>query len=405
MGESHTIRPATDHLLERLARLAPDALWSAGDARGVAALRRYLSRTIEQLRVQDKTVLAKDAQGEMLVFNTGLLDAAFEEVFGVCTPHSSDDEEGGWEMRDFCTAGRSRFGRRMARALRKGLPPRATYASCDADLVADAAREIEVDCAELVAQWQCIAPQALESLGIDGKPGGDSAALLARALDVAIGVGRARLRHMPTCALPAWGPCVDLRGLVFCLPLSLTDSGLVDALLALEERTIDGRRCYAGRKLLRAGDAYEAARVVREPDAGMGWACGLLEQHEMSNGRQASVGTSSAESRVRLTCRDGRVPAYVVRSGDTLGILRRHQGERPRIVLPSQRGFEGVSQIQGRFDVRDGLWEFVHLGSNWTKVKHADRRVVVLRERGVREAVGFGDELVFSGSPAFVLGR
>ena len=118
------------------------------------------------------------------------------------------------------------------------------------------------------------------------------------------------------------------------------------------------------------------------------------------------VTASGPVATMRLTCEDGAVAAYVVRPGDTVGIVRRSGAGRPRIELPSRHGFEGVSQIQGRFQTNEsGSWEFVHEGSNWTLVRHADGREAVLRQKGAAEAVEAGDAIVFSGSPAFVLGR
>ena len=112
------------------------------------------------------------------------------------------------------------------------------------------------------------------------------------------------------------------------------------------------------------------------------------------------------QAMARLTCTDSRVPAFIVRAGDTIGLVRRQQVSSPRIMLPHRQGFEGVSQIQGQFDTReDESWVFVHQGSNWTLIQHADGHKKLLRERGASEGLVLGDSIVFSGSPTFVFGR
>lgn len=364
-----------------------------------AQLEQYLTFTVTRLANQGKVVFAHDAEGDFAVFNTGLVDSLYESVYCVCVPVSEDGDGGEWRAKAFCTRARSRYGRRVARVLGERLPECATYFESDEDMVAKSLDTVEADCGRLVMQLKACVPDMLHTLGVTDD------VTLEHMLHDAMRVAAARARRFPSCAVPAWGEPVDVEGVFFCLPLSLGDYQHADVVGVLQAGTVV--------KLIRPSEALLCAWLVRMPDAGLGWVMktsqarpvGQSPTRDMSP-RVASTQPANDDARARLTCTDAHLPAYVVHSGDVVGISRRNNGARPNIVLPSRRGFEGVSQVQGRFVAHgDDMWEFVHEGSNWTLVRHVNGIEKVLRTRGAKERVHYGDSLVFSGSPAFVFGR
>ena len=439
----------TERQLRRLQALALEERWSWRDADGVDLLGEYLEHTFDRLIAEQKLVRVTDRGGAFWAFNTGLVDAAFADVYGACVPASEEPADGDipseWKVRAFCVAGSSRYGRQLVRELGTELPRPAAYIAGGAWQEGPHG-DFDVDYEALCEQREKVSPHTLDQVGAADSEGFEAI------LRVAVETAKARLRRFPRCALPAWGAPVGLDGLVWCVPMSLVDPGSVDAVLALQEvpgrgdTQDDSAARYAAQAMLGVEEAYLAIRIVGPTDGGMGWAARAIlanadaadekddaerdADDEWPMGQQVPAAALTADEsfigadtastqqpvitqvppreaqRARLTCSDRRVPTYLVRPGDTVGILRRKDVEPPHIVLPSRHGFQGVSQIQGRFVVaEDTRWEFVHEGSNWTMVCHGDGSEKVLCERGAREYLQMGDRIVFSGSPAFTLGR
>lgn len=427
----------TERQLQRLRALALEERWSWRDADGVDLLSKYLGYTFERLIAEKKLVRVKDRDGAFWAFNTGLVDATYADVYGACVPASGEPEDAdvssAWKVRAFCVAGSSRYGRQLVRELGAELPSPASYVDDDGWQEGPLG-DFDVDYDALCEQREKVSSQALDQVGAT------DADAFAGALRLAVEAAKARLRRFPRCALPAWGAPVGLDGLVWCVPLSLVDPRSVDAVLALQEAPSmgeardDGAAAFVGQTLLTIEEAYLAVRIVGPTDGGMGWAARAIlasaaapyvegEAEKCADGQppreqQGQTAAATAQQptsaqarprdtqRARLTCSDRRVPTYLVRPGDTVGILRRKDVEPPHIVLPSRHGFQGVSQIQGRFMLEeDSRWEFVHEGSNWTMIGHSDGSEAVLRVRGAREYLQMGDRIVFSGSPAFTFGR
>lgn len=391
-------------LVERLARLAFPERWEyAGEELGL--LERYVRHTFARAGEQGRVTYASDSAGEFAVLATGLFDASFDDVYCVCEPQECAKGAKGptsWEAKVFCTVGRSRYGRRLARACGDGLPLPATYLDARHRARVDRTLPIEVRYEELAAQTAKIASEALGELG-----GGDPQ-LFDEALHVAIDIARARLRRLPMSAVPAWGPAVGMEGVIYCVPLSFADTTRIDAALALEPPSSEGGAMgsYVARVMLSLEETRLAARIVGVPGGGSGWVVASRKTHEAVPGQEEKRAWDATDARARLTCKDAVVPPFIVRSGTTVGVRRRAAEPLPSIVLPSIHGFEGVSQIHGRFEAcAEDVWEYVHEGSNWTLVRHADGSKQVLRSKGGRERLGYGDTLVFSGSPSFVLGR
>ena len=435
--------------LRKLSALALEERWSWHDADGVDMLGQYLIHTFDRLVSERKLVRVKDGDGAFWAFNTGLVDTAYADVYGVCVPVAGESADANvfsaWKVRAFCVAGSSRYGRQLVRELGTELPSPASY--LDDDSWAEGLRgDLDVDYDALCEQREKVSSQALAHVGAT-----DTDEIVGT-LRLAVEAAKARLRRFPRCALPAWGAPVGLDGLVWCVPLSLVDPGSVDAVLALQEAPgmgeahDDGTAVYVAQSLLTIEEAYLAVRIMGPVDGGMGWAArailasaavpdmeGAVEKRgdgllpgerqgqtamSMADGNSIGADTATAQQpmsvqvppretqRARLTCSDRRVPTYLVRPGDTVGILRRKDVEPPHIVLPSRHGFQGVSQIQGRFVcAEDAGWGFVHEGSNWTMICHSDGSEAVLRVRGAREYLQMGDRIVFSGSPTCTFGR
>ncbi len=361
-------------------------------------LESYLQYTHARLQEQKKVVYAHDREGDFAVWNTGLVDATFAPTYCFCEPAAAADSPSDWRAKAFCTWGRSRYGRRFARALGNALPARATYFSSKLDMVARPPEHVETDYADLACQLRTDFPHVSRRLGVG--EGVELEPLLRNAVSVSL----ARLRYMPTCAVPAWGAPIGIDDTFHCLPLSFGDYLRADAVGVLRDHRLH--------KLIAPSLALLCAWLVRMPDAGLGW---VLESEADAAGDKLEAEAPEAHAmksqpepdpRARLTCTEAGMPAYVIHSGNLIGISRRSKGAKPDIALPARHGFEGVSQVQGKFEAQgDELWVFVHEGSNWTLVRHADGTETVLRTRGARERLCFGDRLVFSGSPSFVFGR
>ncbi len=407
----HIAKP-TPRQLERLAALAPDVVWDAGHEYGIALLERYLSFTLAEALREGRVVRVQGPRESVYALNTGLWDSSFSDVYCMAQVREAARDE--WEIKAFCTVGRSRYGRLLSTVDEAALPSRASYAQRGAALVANLDAPIELD-----------VPAIQNGLSLDGKNTVAEAGLRARdelsepiedAVRRALETAIRRARRLPLSVPPAWGPVVGMQGIVFCLPLWLFEQESADTIAVLEPTSANGTDSYRIRTLISKEDALLAMRIIRPVDGGLAWIAGLNDGLDPrgQNGSTAQKGnqgdsesSASARSlaRARLTCADSRVAPFIIRSGNTVGMARRKKGEQPDICLPSRQGFEAVSQIQGRFLAKGPSWEFVHEGSNWTLVVHGDHREVVLRERGSREKLSYGDKIVFSGSPPFAFGR
>ena len=147
---------------------------------------------------------AQDGRGELRVLNTGLCDSSFEEIFCVAAK-SPESDEPSWEAKAFCTWGRSRYGKRLARVLGDGKPVRARFFTTLADSFADPEHSVEPDYDRLREQRQKIDADLLRKIGADDQS-------FEMALRVAVDLACARFRCMPTSALLAWGAPVGING-------------------------------------------------------------------------------------------------------------------------------------------------------------------------------------------------
>ncbi len=407
----HITKPAP-RLLERLAALAPDVVWDSDGGHGIALLERYLSFTLAEALREGKVLRVQGPREDVYVLNTGLWDSSFSDVYCIAQARERAHDE--WEIKAFCTVGRSRYGRLLLSVDEAALPPRVSYAQRGATLTANFGAPIELDVSaiqkglllgeqKMVVEAGSYTNDALSESLED---------VVCKALETAI----RRARRLPLSAPPAWGPVVGMRGIVFCLPIWLFENDFADAIAVLEPTGTNGADSYRIRTLISKEDALLAMRIIRAVDGGLTWISRLNDGvdpkghddnpvPESNEGGLKPSAEAQSLARARLTCADSRVAPYIIRSGSTVGMARRKKGEQPDICLPSRQGFEAVSQIQGRFLAKGLDWEFVHEGSNWTLVAHADGSEVVLRERDSRERLGYGDKIVFSGSPPFAFGR
>lgn len=407
----HITRP-TPRQLGRLAALAPDVVWDTDGGRGVALLERYLSFMLAEALREGSVLRVQGLRECVYVLNTGLWDSSFADVYCIAQAREGAHDE--WEIKTFCTVGRSRYGRLLSTVDEAALPRCASCAQRGATLFANFDAPIELD-VPAIQKGLSISGQKTASEGGLHASNGLSEPLeevVRRALETAI----RRARRLPLSAPPAWGPVVGMQGIVFCLPLWLFEQDDADAIAVLEPKSTNGADSYRIRTLISKEDALLAMRIIRAVDGGLAWMARLNDgldpkgqddntAHNDNEGNSESHTDVRSLARARLTCADSRVAPFIIRSGNTVGMVRRKKGEQPDICLPSRQGFEAVSQIQGRFLERGLDWEFVHEGSNWTLVVHADDREVVLRERGSREKLSYGDKIVFSGSPPFAFGR
>ena len=438
-------------LYDELAEMALDEPWSFS-GEGNELLKFYLNGTFLRLLDEGKVSYASDSEGRMCVWCTGLVDAHYEDIYCFCTPNDHPNARQDWVVRSFCTVGSTHFGQRMRRAFGTEPPLRANYFGNMSEIVYDGNLDLVVDYGHVMQRVHRIAIPALrtllsssrvamevidraESLGAQAREAAlkelnaivEEDTLLRRSLHDAIALAseraRARARYMYSSALPSWNP----RGggsVAFCLPLCLVVEERVDTVLIA--RLADGAKelFYEGKTLFDIQMAYKNARVVQRTDGMTGWVSSAFKATEdQDDSSSAFAPTSMAQTpalakaprlsstpvssglpafvRPRLTSEIEELPTLMVCDGDTIGLLRRQVGDIPRIQLPTCEGFEGVSQIQGRFSQQGECWLYTHEGSNWTQVIKTDGGQVVLEERGASAELAFGDKLSFTGSPSY----
>lgn len=438
-------------LYDELEEMALDEPWSFS-GEGNELLKFYLNGTFLRLLDEGKVSYSSDSEGDMCVWCTGLVDAHYDDIYCFCTPNDRPGARQDWVVRSFCTAGSTHFGQRLRRAFGTEPPLRANYFGRISEIVYDGNLDLVVDYGHVMQRIHRIATPALrallsssqeamevisraEPLGAQAKEATlkelnaivEKDTALRRSLHDAIALAseraRARTRYMYSSALPSWNP----RGggsVAFCLPLCLVVEERVDTVLIASLASDAKEPFYEGKTLFDIQMAYKNARVVQRTDGMTGWVSSAFGT-PADNGiissafaltpmsqtpalakapRLGSTPVSSgltASPRPRLTPAVTELPTLMVCDGDTIGLLRRQVGDIPRIQLPAREGFEGVSQIQGKFSREGDGWMYTHEGSNWTEIIKADGERVVLEERGASAELAYGDKLSFTGSPSY----
>ena len=282
--------------LATLADLALDEPWDFSGAgldantRKFDILHNYIRYTFYRLTLEDKVGFSSDE--DFAVFNTGLVDKHYEDIYACFEPSDPDKPEETrypWSFSGFCTAGTGRLGKRLVRELNP-LPQPASYLERKEDLLFDLDREVVCDVHhivvdnvhrlpvnflrdELASSQECLGILAgIEELS-DGARGERFEKLrgviendtrlfnrLSTSINAAIDVAKRQVRWNYKTAVPAYYPRTNSMNLL--LPLILTDSPTPDVALVVELQKSGN---YQGQTVVTMAQAYRDARLLCRP--------------------------------------------------------------------------------------------------------------------------------------------
>lgn len=282
--------------LATLADLALDEPWDFSGAgldantRKFDILHNYIRYTFYRLTLEDKVGFSSDE--DFAVFNTGLVDKHYEDIYACFEPSDSEKPEEArypWSFSGFCTAGTGRLGKRLVRELNP-LPQPASYLERKEDLLFDLDREVVCDVHhivvdnvhrlpvnflrdELASSQECLGILAgIEELS-DGARGERFERLraviesdtrlfnrLSTSINAAIDVAKRQVRWNYKTAVPAYYPRTNSMNLL--LPLILTDSPAPDVALVVELQKSGN---YQGQTIVTMAQAYRDARLLCRP--------------------------------------------------------------------------------------------------------------------------------------------
>ena len=282
--------------LATLADLALDEPWDFSGAgldantRKFDILHNYIRYTFYRLTLEDKVGFSSDE--DFAVFNTGLVDKHYEDIYACFEPSDSEKPEEArypWSFSGFCTAGTGRLGKRLVRELNP-LPQPASYLERKEDLLFDLDREVVCDVHhivvdnvhrlpvnflrdELASSQECLGILAgIEELS-DGARGERFERLraviesdtrlfnrLSTSINAAIDVAKRQVRWNYKTAVPAYYPRTNSMNLL--LPLILTDSPTPDVALVVELQKSGN---YQGQTIVTMAQAYRDARLLCRP--------------------------------------------------------------------------------------------------------------------------------------------
>lgn len=282
--------------LRTLADLALDEPWDFCDTgletrpKHFDILHNYIRYTFYRLTLEDKVGFSSDET--FAVFNTGLVDRHYEDIYACFEPSDPDKPEEArypWTFAGFCTAGTGRLGKRLVREL-SPLPQTASYLERKEDLLFDLDRELVCDIHHIVVDNVHRLPLSFlrdelasspECLGIlagieelsDGARDERYARLreviegstrlfnrLSTSINAAIDVAKRQVRWNYKTAVPAYYPRTNSMNLL--LPLILTDSPTPDLALVVELQKSGN---YQGQTIVTMAQAYRDARLLCRP--------------------------------------------------------------------------------------------------------------------------------------------
>lgn len=412
--------------------------WDVLDRRGGRheLLRYYLEHTFERLQREDKVVV----DGGRAVFNTGLVDAHYEDIYMCFGRNPRANAPSPWIYRGLSHRGKPRYDE--IRALGAA---RARYFQRVGDAVFDTAKPLEINyehiicerihrlpmtflmralagSAEALAHVKAIAAAGSEReqeeiVLRDWKPfvKADRAvySLLKRELDAARERTLRRVRLNYTVAAPAYYPRTD--SMMFILPLYFLTEEEPDRILLT--RPFEERNW--GATILNIDDAYKRFRLIMKPSES--WLGPLARR--MQGGKVGTILERSAGGTVIETLRDQDARAAAtpgasdpsrrtprlwglglegvkIFDGALIGRKGKDEatGREADIAIdPSEWGSETISRIQGRFsyDASRKAWTFTSLGLNESKVMRGAKEVIL--KKGDHAALADGD-LISMGS-------
>ncbi|HEY3365901.1 MAG TPA: DUF3825 domain-containing protein [Symbiobacteriaceae bacterium] len=231
--------------LEALAGMAIKEKWSYTNFASKLKhpiLRSHIAKTYERLKQQQQLL----KEGNLVLFNTGLIDRFFKEVYVIC--ELSPEHEG----RLLHARPVLESDRIVLERFRTRKPALATFFSSITDVVFDPGLEIITNDAHIIEEnWDRI-PDSYRQM-----PKGQVFALF----QAAIGHAKVMARRNYKLVVPQF-----YNGQIqFLMPIYLSSefSGTPDCALTLEGINGD---CYRGNTILTLDMAYQNARLIAKPD-------------------------------------------------------------------------------------------------------------------------------------------
>lgn len=294
-----------------LKNLALPEPWSLNNPGGTELLTRYLNGTFLRLEDEHKIAEAKDTEGSMAVFNTGLVDHTFKDIYCFCIPNFGSAIP--WMVYSFCIEGATHSGLRIQGAFGDNPPQRAEYFTDKSDLMFDPNLKLVPDYSHMLRRLGRVeldslktrifkhSPKALKVISdaegiskfkkreealndglaevLDADP--QLAGKVTKIFSDACEVAEARARYMYSSVIPAWNPKNYEGGdMVFCMPLCLVKQGHVDTVLVVKLQKEAAHPFYAGKTLDTVAMAYMNARTIQRTDGMTGWIASALPKQQ-----------------------------------------------------------------------------------------------------------------------------
>jgi hypothetical protein len=275
-----------EDFLQQLADMALPEVWDFpnSDRKNNYILKKYIQYTFYRVQMEGKVACSKNRG--LAVFNTGLVDRHFDEIYACFVPNKGGASP--WLFKEFCVAGHSNLGKQLVRHFNP-LPQAASYVSRKEDLLFDVDQDIHCDydhiLIENIDRFPAAFlhnqfydhPTAMKQMRlIERQPVADERTgpafdvlrsliendmllynRLKNRLDDAVLLSMKEIRWNYRSAIPSYYPSRNTMN--FMLPLHLTTTDAADCVLVCE-RTPAGN--YQGQTILTCQQAYIDARLI-----------------------------------------------------------------------------------------------------------------------------------------------
>lgn len=249
-------------------------------------LMSYLTYTFYKLLKDGKIFYSRS--GEYAVFNTGLVDARYKQIYALFKENKNPNRSAKWYFVDFCIEGEDRAGKTLVSEFDQ-MPPVAHYFNKVTDLLYDTRiGKPQLDIQHILIERierlpiefiKANAPQNFDVLNPNCMSGeekrlyydrlrqaiesdSDSYRQMTNRLEDALSISIERVKWNFKSAIPMYYPVKDKMCLF--LPLCLVKDNEVDVALVVEKMP-SGR--YLGATIYELNWAYKCARLVCRPDS------------------------------------------------------------------------------------------------------------------------------------------
>lgn len=275
-----------EDFLQQLADMALPEIWDfpKSDRRNNYILKKYIQYTFYRVQLEGKVSCSKNRG--LAVFNTGLVDRHFDEIYACFVPNKGGSSP--WLFKEFCVAGHSNLGKQLVRHFNP-LPQAASYVNRKEDLLFDVEEDIHCDYDHILIENINRFPHAfLHNQFYDHPAAMKQMRIIERntisgerteqvfdairsliendmllynrlknRLDDAVLLSMKEIRWNYRSAIPSYYPSRNTMN--FMLPLHLTSTDAADCVLVCE-RTPAGN--YQGQTILTCEQAYIDARLI-----------------------------------------------------------------------------------------------------------------------------------------------